>query len=278
MSADGCREAVLLVHGLGGTQYDLGSMHKTLQRAGLATHALTLPGHGSSPERLLDVQAEDWLEAVDDTYHALLPEYDQVHLVGMCMGALLAVEVAKRTGHARGKLVALAPPVFIDGWSTPWYAGVRHLVYRLPQVPQRMRVVEEEPFGIKNDLIRAIVKSKFNRGDNFHYRWVPLHCIRQVDRLRHWVMQGLSSIACPTLIVHAREDELTSVRSAQFLQREIGPQRTRMVIVENSYHMICIDNDRQQVAESVLEHLGADPALARRRRPHAGDAGDAAAD
>ena len=32
--------AVLMVHGLGGTQYDLGSMHKTLQRAGFATHSL----------------------------------------------------------------------------------------------------------------------------------------------------------------------------------------------------------------------------------------------
>ena len=40
------RTGALLIHGLGGTQFDLGSMHKVLQRAGVETHAVTLPGHG----------------------------------------------------------------------------------------------------------------------------------------------------------------------------------------------------------------------------------------
>jgi len=37
-------DAVFLIHGLGGTQYDLGSMHKRLKNAGFVTHSLTLPG------------------------------------------------------------------------------------------------------------------------------------------------------------------------------------------------------------------------------------------
>jgi len=39
-------QAVFLIHGLGGTQYDMGSMHKRLKNAGFVTHSLTLPGHG----------------------------------------------------------------------------------------------------------------------------------------------------------------------------------------------------------------------------------------
>ena len=39
---------VFLIHGLGGTQYDLGSMHKRLKNAGFVTHSLTLPGHGTN--------------------------------------------------------------------------------------------------------------------------------------------------------------------------------------------------------------------------------------
>ncbi|SDV51457.1 alpha/beta hydrolase [Chitinasiproducens palmae] len=271
------RHAALLIHGLGGTEYDLGSMHKILRRAGLDTHGITLPGHGLEPNSLLDVSAEQWLDAARDKYRDLLGQYESVHLIGMCMGALLAIEVAKQERHQRGRLVALAPPIFIDGWSTPWYARLRFLLYRLPLVPRRMRVVEEEPFGIKNDMIRAIVKAKFARGENFHYRWVPLHCVQQVDRLRHWVMSGLRQILCPTLVVHAREDELTSVKSAEFLQREIGDERVAVTIVENSYHMICIDNDREQVAANVLAHLGLDPEIARRSRRSAG-AGDALAE
>ncbi len=259
----------LLIHGLGGTQFDLGPMHRALRRAGVETHTVTLPGHGTQPEDLVPVRAEQWMETVTQAYDALSGRYETFHVMGMCMGALLALALCERRQHASGKLVALAAPVYIDGWSTPWYRFLRHAVYRVPGLPARMRVEEDEPFGIKNDLVRAIVKAKFERGDNFHYRWVPLACIRQVDRLRRWVLRGAHRIGCPTLVVHAREDELTSLRSADFLTRTV--RDVRGVVLEDSYHMICVDNDREQVVASVLEFLGfqTEPAGARTRRARA---------
>lgn len=252
---------VFLIHGLGGTQYDLGSMHKRLKNAGFVTHSLTLPGHGTTPEDLVPVKAEDWLEAVRVKYQEVVGQHEVLHVMGMCMGSLLAIETVKRERHAKGQLVALAPPVYIDGWATPWYRGARAALYQVPGVPARMKVAEEDPFGIKNEQLRAIVKAKFERGENFHYGWVPLACIREVDRLRAMVMKDLGKIECPTLIVHAREDELTSLRSAHFLVEHIGGRaragRARMVVLEDSYHMVCVDNDREIVAKNVLEFFGA---------------------
>ena len=97
---------------LGGTQYDLGSMHKILQRAGFTTHSLTLPGHGTTPEDLVDVKAEDWIEAVQKLYRELVgPEYETLHICGMCMGALLSASSSlKRERHSKGKLVAWRLP------------------------------------------------------------------------------------------------------------------------------------------------------------------------
>lgn len=249
------RPGVLLIHGLGGTQYDMGSMHKRLKTAGFETHSLTLPGHGTTPEDLMKVGASDWLDACRSLYRELSQRYETLHLMGMCMGALLAVETAKQEKHAKGSLVALAPPVFIDGWSTPWYRDLRSAFYWIPPM-QSMRIEEEDPFGIKNEQLRAVVKAKFERGENFHYRWVPLACIRQVDALRRQVMTGLEKIRCQTLVVHARHDELTSLRSADYLVRHIGGDRARMVALENSYHMICVDKDREIVARNVLEFFG----------------------
>ncbi len=262
----------LLIHGLGGTQFDLGSMHKTLNRAGVETHALTLPGHGGDPSDLLGVTAEDWIDAVTAKYRELFDQYDTLHIMGMCMGSLLAAELAKRERHAKGRLVLLASPVYLDGWSTPWYRDMRRLLYRIPYFAQRIKVQEEEPFGIKNELVRSIVKARFAKGDNFHYQWVPLAAVRQVDRLRGWVMQDLPQVVCPTLIVHAREDELTSLKSAYYLEKHLKGAATRVVVLENSYHMICVDNDREQVAASVLEHFSLDPQLARRARPQRNNA------
>ncbi|PCE32739.1 alpha/beta hydrolase [Burkholderia ubonensis] len=251
------RIGVLLVHGLGGTQYDLGSLHKAVRRAGGDAHIITLPGHGTCPEDLAGVRAEAWLDAVAAQYHALAAEYDTLHVAGMCMGALVALLLCHRVGHARGRLALLAAPVFIDGWSTPWYSALRHVLYRVPGVSERLRVEEGEPFGIKNPTIRAIVKKKFERQDNFHYPWVPLACIRQVDRMRAWVRAAAPETRCPTLILHAREDELTSLRSAEFLRSALPDARG--VVLENSYHMICADNDRDEVARQVLAFFGFDP-------------------
>ncbi len=252
--------AVFLIHGLGGTQYDLGSMHKRLKNAGFVTHSLTLPGHGTTPEDLVNVTAEQWMDAVTAKYHEVAAQHEHFHLMGMCMGSLLAIELAKRQQHTCGKLIALAPPIYIDGWATAWYTPLRHLVYWVPGLQSRMKVEEEDPYGIKNEQLRAIVKAKFARGEAFHYRWVPLACVRQVDRLRHWVMTNLKSIVSDTLVIHAREDELTSLNSANFLVEQIGGAKARMVVLENSYHMICVDNDREQVARSVLEFFGASSA------------------
>ncbi|NUT99991.1 alpha/beta hydrolase [Herbaspirillum robiniae] len=260
------RVGALLIHGLGGTQYDLGSMHKILAKAGVETHAITLAGHGTTPEDLAGVRAEQWIDAVVAQYRELQPQYDQLHIMGMCMGALVALVLAERVQHgpAQGKLVTLAPPIYIDGWSTPWYAALRKLFYFIPGLATRMKVEEGEPFGIKNTLVRAVVKAKFERGDNFHYRWVPLICVKQVDRLRGWAMAGAKNIKASALVVHAREDELTSLRSAEFLREQIAD--TRVVVLENSYHMICVDNDRDQVANSVLEFFGYPPQEVRVRR------------
>jgi carboxylesterase len=250
-------DGVFLIHGLGGTQYDLGSMHKRLKNAGFVTHSLTLPGHGTDPADLAGVAAEDWIEAVIGKYREIRDQHPKLHVMGMCMGALLASVVAQREKHAKGNLVMLAPPVFIDGWATPWYRALRPLLYVVPGVGRTMKIEEEDPFGIKNEQLRAIVKAKFERGENFHYKWVPLECIRQVDRLRAIVMKSAKEIRCPTLVVHAREDELTSLRSANFIVEEVGGGRARMVVLEDSYHMICVDNDREIVAKNVLEFFGA---------------------
>ena len=255
---------VFLIHGLGGTQYDLGSMHKRLKNAGFVTHSLTLPGHGTRPEDLVNVRAEDWIEAVRVKYREIVDQHETLHVMGMCMGALLAVETVKREQHAKGRVVALAPPVYIDGWATPWYRGLRPLLYRIPTVPARMKVAEEDPYGIKNEQLREIVKAKFERGENFHYGWVPLACLREVDRLRAMVMKSLDRIACAALVVHARQDELTSLRSAHYLVERIGAGKragqARMVVLEDSYHMICVDNDREIVVKNVLEFFDASAA------------------
>ena len=150
----------------------------------------------------------------------------------------------------------LAPTLYLDGWSMPWYHTLRALHYLVPMLRRWVQIPEEDPFGIKNIRLRAIVKKRFERGDNFHYPWMPLQSIWQLDRLCRQVRQQLPSVLCQTLIIHAQEDEFSTVRSALALQSGIGAHRADVVILKNSFHMICIDNDKELVVNSIMCFLG----------------------
>lgn len=250
-----------MIHGLGGTSSDFGSLCRCLDAAGFDVETVILPGHGGSPEDLLKVRFTDWTDAVRRSYLAMKQRHDVVHVVGMCMGALLAIEVVKDEGHISGSLVVLAPPMFIDGWSLPWYKVMRHFAYLIPPLASRIKVHEAAPYGVKNEKIRSIVRARLKRGDAFHYSWVPLKSLREFDELRARARRNLHRVRCSTLVVHARYDELTSPRSAALLASKIGGARqvrnVRVVELKNSYHMICVDNDREHVVGSVIEFLSA---------------------
>lgn len=255
-------EVVLLIHGLGGTQHDLGMLESRIADLGMPTDDLMLPGHGSHPDDLRHVSLDAWLDAVRRKLDELRQHYRTVHVMGMCMGALLALEVAKLEGlgqNGRDRLILLAPPLFLDGWSLPWYRSIRHVLYRIPLLARCLRINERSPYGVKNKRLRTLLKRKFSRGNSRHYAWVPLSTIQQLDRLRWSAMQGLERVQCSTLIIHAVDDELTSLKSAQFIRDRVNCEhddpKARLAVLSDSYHMICIDNEREDVARQVTAFL-----------------------
>ncbi|WP_051229059.1 alpha/beta hydrolase [Paludibacterium yongneupense] len=253
--------AALLVHGLGGTEYDLGNLGRHLSDAGIVTRIPLLPGHGGKPEDLLGIGHEAWIATVTAAYRELRRKHRVVHLAGFCLGALIALEVAKREQH-RDRLVLLSPPLFLDGWSLPRNKFLRHVVYRMGSLADRMRLPEAEPFGIKNERVRGLIRARFSRGDGFHYPYVPLSSIRTVDELRTKIKKNLGRLDCDTLIVHAREDEVTSLRSARYIAGHLGGH-VDLLELNDSYHMIMVDNERQRVLERTQRFLcagGARPA------------------
>ena len=249
------RPAVMMIHGIGGSEHDFGPLYKVLGTHGFDPQPLTLPGHRGHPEDLLNVTAEDWIAAADTHYRKLRARYDVVHVMGISLGALIALEIAKAQEKLTGKLILISSPVFIDGWAVPWYYALRFPLYRLSLACKLIKVEEEEPFGVKDPRIRAIVAQKFARGESYHYAYVPLGCVREIDRLRDRVRKPGSDLECQTLVIHSTQDDLTSARSAEWLKTHLGEKHTKVVLLNNSYHMVCIDNDRELVAQNVVDFL-----------------------
>jgi carboxylesterase len=51
------------------------------------------------------------------------------------------------------------------------------------------------------------------------------------------------------------EDDLTSIKNPDYIEEKIRSNIVRKIILEDSYHMITIDNQKDRVAEERLNFL-----------------------
>ncbi|HZW72460.1 MAG TPA: alpha/beta hydrolase, partial [Caldimonas sp.] len=62
------------------------------------------------------------------------------------------------------------------------------------------------------------------------------------------VRRQLHSVRTPVLVVHAVDDDVASLKNVRMVVRGVnGPVET--VLLENSYHMITVDQERDKVIE-----------------------------
>ena len=68
-------------------------------------------------------------------------------------------------------------------------------------------------------------------------------------------MRGtLPDIRQDTLLIHAREDDVASLRNAFHFQRHLGG-RVEALVLEDSYHIITVDRQRQVVNRRVADFV-----------------------
>jgi carboxylesterase len=66
------------------------------------------------------------------------------------------------------------------------------------------------------------------------------------------VKQEIGQVRQPALIVHPREDDRASLRNLHYLQASLGGL-TETVVLDDSYHLITLDRQRQIVVARTLE-------------------------
>lgn len=260
---NGGRDGVLLIHGLTGTPTEMRFVGKRLASAGYTVYGMQLAGHCGTESDLLGTGWRDWYDSVEAAYHRLTERCDRIFVGGLSMGALLALHLAANL--QRRTLAGLAlysTTIWYDGWNTNRFRFLLPLVLRLP-FGQRYSFWEEPPYGIKDERLRQVVVARMLNGDSAG-GGLPVvrgQSISELHRLIRRVKRELHAVDTPALILHASEDDMTSVRSnADLLERTLaGP--VRKVLLDDCYHMITVDRQRQQVADHTIDFFGAAAAL-----------------
>jgi carboxylesterase len=244
-------DAVLLLHGLTGSTFELVPVARRLHEAGLRCLAPVMAGHGGAPRDLVGVPWAEWVgKARRDL--ARLEGARRTFVVGCSMGALVACALAHDLPARVDGLVLLAPALELRapgriaallGWA-PLAAGVI--------VPKRAG---------------ADVRDPEMRRRNPCLDGVPLGAVAELSRLQAHVDRQLPGIAAPALVVQGARDHTVTVSGAHRLARRIGSGPAELLLLPRSWHLVGIDVERDRCADAAAAFLAALPLPGRGRVP-----------
>ena len=253
------RIGVLLIHGLTGTPAEMRLLGKGLNKQGFTVYGVQLAGHCGSMEDLVSTRWTDWLSSAESGLQRFAAHVDHVVVGGLSMGALLSLAVAERHPDKVAGVCALSTTFRYDGWSIPVYTKLAFLLplFRLLGIGRNSVFMEAPPYGIKDEALRARVVEQMNSGDSSAAGLPgnPWWSIIELRALSANVLAQLQKLRSPCLVIHAKEDDISSVSNAHDIERGATNAHVELVLLDNCYHMITIDRERRTVIAKMNEFV-----------------------
>jgi len=257
-------KAVLLIHGITGTPSEMNYLGKSLHKAGFSVLCNTLPKHCATLGELKRVTWQEIASACAKDLEGLKKEHSEVSAGGLSMGALMAAHLAYQYPYLVSRIIVLAPTIFYDGWAVPKSKIFMDVLWHVPFIRNRFDIRESWPYGLKNELLRAGLErfyrnAKAGSDDErvavFGSPFFPMSCLYQHHLFTKVVLKELSGVRAPALVIHAREDDMTSFKNAQYVYDHIGSPDKSLIMLDDSYHMVTIDKQKSKVAEEAIKFL-----------------------
>jgi carboxylesterase len=245
---------MLVFHGLLSSPQEFGLITHSLRSRGLAHDAVTVPGY-TLAHAVTQHDWRRWRAAGIDRLGESVPADAPVILGGLCTGGILAAAIALELPSRVAGLVLMSPSFDLNGWGLSPVRHLRHLGY-WTGLDRFFHMSERDPYGVKNPRIRAWIARELKERSESPAgpARVPLPALREAERMAAQVRARLGELDCPLLVIHARDDEITRLDSVERWFRRLPQADKELAVLDDSYHMVTIDNDRQQVV-NLLERF-----------------------
>jgi carboxylesterase len=248
------RIGVLLVHGLCGSPTEMRFIANGLTRAGYVVRSPTLAGHCGTEADLAATCWQDWYRSAEAALLELSEQCEKVVVAGLSTGAVLGLMMAARHPDKVAGLALYSPTLWLNGRGVPWYANLFRLVTSR-WLASFFRFPVPSDFGIKDERLRTFITCALVvPGASGLPFATPGVAVLERQRLVSAVLPDIAKITVPVLMLHPREDDYADLSNAAYLQRALrGP--VDLVVLEDSYHLITVDRQRNEVLERTLGFL-----------------------
>jgi carboxylesterase len=236
--------SALLIHGLTGTPFEMRYLGERLAAADVRVMGVKLAGHSAPPEALGATTHANWYESAVAGFERLRAYGDPIIVAGLSMGALIATRLALDQPEAVSALALLSPAFYLP-------RRVRIALRALKTVTPLARYVYLYKDG-GSDLHDATAR-RVHRGT----RLMPLAALLSLVELSDYLRPRLREVSQPTLIAHSRRDHTCPYdENVNLLMRRLGTAHKQLVTLEESFHVITVDSERERVADAVVDFAG----------------------
>jgi carboxylesterase len=225
----------LLVHGFTGSPKEMRWMGAYLAGQGCTVLGVRLAGHATRPEDMLHCQWRDWAGSVEDGYHLLRGVTDQVFIMGLSMGGVLALLFAAQ--HPVSGVVAMSTPYALP--PNPRLQMIRWIHWIQPRV-------EKGPPNWHNPAAGL---------DHVDYPYYPTLAIAELNDLLAEMRAALPAVKVPVLLAHSRQDTGVAPENMERIYASLGSADKQMLWVEDSGHVITREPERQRVFEAAHQFI-----------------------
>jgi carboxylesterase len=152
------------------------------------------------------------------------------------MGALLALHAAEQKADING-IISINAPIYNN-----------HPILTVSAPVMRM----VKPYFPKKDRLHLRELAEQGR---FAYEVTPVKAFQSMLSLRRQILDRLSEIELPLLVIQSLQDESTNPKSADFLLQSVGTDKAQKIELPLSEHIATMGPEQDKIAQAMIAFM-----------------------
>ena len=207
---------------------------------GINVYLPRLRGHGTDPEALKHVSADDWELDFERAFTAMRQVCDKVFIGGFSTGGLLALLLAAK--YDTDGVIAVNSALKLNTLQVSYIVPTLHAFNEM--------IAHLHAKGIREWI------ENNSENPTVNYAKHPLASVAQMEKVMTKVDRTLEQITEPILVLQGDTDPIVNPKSARLIYKRVHSPMKKLVLLPRNNHIIVTGEGREEVFESVHRFIG----------------------
>lgn len=216
----------LIIHGFGGGLFEIESLADYLIERGYIVACPKLKGHTGIGRDMKTADYKDWIKSAEEDLVKLMEKTQNIAIIGFSMGGLIAVNLACK--YDIETIVTINTPIYY--WN----------LYRVG-----CNILDDCKNRRTNNIKRYLKAKNAS----------PAISMLNFLRLLNSTKAKFSDINCPVLILQAKDDDTTKVKSTNYIYDNIKSEEKEIILYEKGGHQVLLSPYKDKIIIDIEKFL-----------------------